>query len=63
MAKSNPEDLFAMQLGILGVTEPTREYRFAPPRRWRFDFAWVDRKIAFEIEGGTWVSGDRKSVV
>lgn len=23
------------------------------PRRWRFDFAWPDRKIAAEVEGGT----------
>jgi len=22
--------------------EPEREYRFAPPRRWRFDFAWPE---------------------
>lgn len=30
------------------------EYRFTRPRRWRFDYAWPDKKIAFEIEGGTW---------
>ena len=22
------------------LPEPVAEYRFAPPRRWRFDFAW-----------------------
>ena len=28
-----------------------REYRFSPARRWRFDFAWPDIKLAVEIEG------------
>jgi very-short-patch-repair endonuclease len=26
-------------------------------RRWRFDFAWPDRKVALEVEGGVWISG------
>lgn len=36
---------------------PVTELRFAPPRRWRFDLAWVDQKLAVEIEGGAWVNG------
>ena len=28
-----------------------REHRFAPPRRWRFDFAWPEHLFAVEIEG------------
>ena len=36
---------------------PDREVRFAPPRRWRFDVAWPDIRLAVEIDGGTWVSG------
>jgi hypothetical protein len=36
---------------------PVREHRFAPPRRWRFDFAWPSRLLALEIEGGAWVNG------
>lgn len=36
---------------------PVPEYRFAPPRRWRFDLAWPERMVALEIEGGTWISG------
>ena len=39
------------------LPQPEREYRFAPPRRWRFDFAFVDLMLAVEVEGGTWVSG------
>jgi very-short-patch-repair endonuclease len=30
---------------------PVREYRFSPPRRWRFDFAWPTQMVAVEIEG------------
>ncbi len=40
-----------------GLPLPVREYRFAPPRRWRFDFAWPDRGLALEIEGGVWTGG------
>jgi hypothetical protein len=36
---------------------PVEEYRFAPPRRWRFDYSWVDAKVALEVEGGAWIRG------
>ena len=32
--------------------EPLREFKFHPERRWRFDFAWPEHKLAVEIEGG-----------
>ena len=33
------------------------EYRFHPTRRWRFDCAFPERKVALEIEGGVWLQG------
>ena len=33
------------------LPDPVREYRFAPPRLWRFDFAWTDKLVAMEIDG------------
>ena len=41
----------------LGLPPPVAEYRFAPPRRWRFDFAWPELLIAVEVEGGVWSRG------
>ena len=42
-----------------GFEEPVTEYPFAKHlgRRWRFDFAWPDRMLAVEVDGGAWVPG------
>lgn len=55
---SEGEELFALHCKVKGLS-PVREWMFASPRRWRFDFAWPksERKIAVEIEGGTWIQG------
>lgn len=39
------------------VPDPVTEYRFAPPRRWRFDFCWPERRLAWEVEGAVWTGG------
>ena len=33
------------------------EYQFHETRRWRFDYAWPERMVALEIEGGAWTHG------
>ncbi len=55
-ALSEGEEQFAQHCQIYKLT-PEREYVFAAPRLWRFDFAWPDKKIAVEIEGGVWSKG------
>jgi len=41
----------------VGIPEPMEEHRFHPVRKWRFDYSFVDVKIAVEIEGAAWVQG------
>lgn len=38
-----------------GLPEPELEYRFHPDRKWRFDFAWPNVKLALEVEGGIYI--------
>jgi len=54
---SKPEDVLAFQLGVVGYHGFEREYRFHPVRRWRFDFANPEIKLALEVEGATWAQG------
>lgn len=37
--------------------EVVKEYLFHPTRKWRFDYAIPDHKIALEVEGGVWTGG------
>ena len=53
---SEGEELFALHCKVKGLS-PVREWSFAKPRRWRFDFSWPKEKLAVEIEGGTWING------
>ena len=43
-------------LYILGV-EHVREYKFLADRRFKFDLAIPEKKIAIEFEGGIWTGG------
>lgn len=57
MKVSQLELLFTSQLDQAHFTGYVREHRFAPPRLWRFDFAWLSRAVAVEIEGGVFSGG------
>lgn len=41
-----------------GIPAPVYEHAFAAPmRKWRFDLAWPDHRVALEVDGGIWVRG------
>jgi hypothetical protein len=50
-------DSFAAMLRAAKLPAPTPEFRFHDERRWRFDFAWPEHRIALEVEGGIWTHG------
>jgi very-short-patch-repair endonuclease len=54
---SEAEAALAQEIRWLGLPPPVTEFRFAPPRRWRFDFAWPDHQLAVEVEGGAFIGG------
>lgn len=54
---SDLEEMLAFQIKAAGLPIPEREYRFHPTRRWPLDFAYPERKIGIEVQGGTWSGG------
>lgn len=56
---SHLEQCFVHDFALCAPDAPAyeREYRFSPPRRWRFDFAWPAQRVAVEIEGGLYGRG------
>jgi very-short-patch-repair endonuclease len=60
MPRSSLESSFDQYLDLLGKDLPPHEVEYAfakPERRWRFDYAWLDQKVAVELDGGSWVGG------
>lgn len=54
---SSLEAAMLQQLAIAGLPVCAREYRFHPVRRWRWDVAWPEHRIALELHGGVWTAG------
>jgi hypothetical protein len=48
---------FLAGLRAAGIEDPVCEFRFCPSRKWQMDFAWPERKIALEVNGGLWSGG------
>ena len=60
MKKQNKEpkqDCYTRIVSRVVSAECVKEYAFHPTRRWRFDYAIPQYKIAIEVEGGVWISG------
>lgn len=59
----SPQSELEMQFESLWITlypdlpAPVREHRAIPGRRFRFDFAWPEQRVAVELQGGLWVKG------
>jgi very-short-patch-repair endonuclease len=53
--KNIDKECLAMKF-LIGI-EPTPEYRFHPVRKWRIDYAFINQKLAIEIEGGAFTRG------
>lgn len=57
MTKQPNDEYTAYLQERLGVATVIAEYKFHPRRRWRFDYALPEHKIAIEVEGGVWTRG------
>ena len=54
--KSHWTDLLAFQMKAVGL-RPVREFLFHPTRKWRSDFAFPDKMLLVEFEGGVFSKG------
>jgi len=51
------KDRFLLLCEAANLVLPETEFKFWPGRRFRFDYAWLEYKIAVEIEGGVFIRG------
>lgn len=51
------QEAFKRLCTAYGLPRPEPEWKFAPRRKWRFDWAWPYASVALEIDGGAFSSG------
>ena len=55
--KPRATGLFPKLCVAQGLPAPVAEFTFHETRKWRFDWAWPEQRIALECNGGIWVQG------
>jgi len=46
-----------VELNLIELPGYKKEIIFHPTRKWRFDYAWTELKVALEIHGGIFTNG------
>lgn len=54
---TDPELALFENIRQAGLPIPHTEYRGIPGRKFRFDGAWPELMICYEVEGGQWIRG------
>lgn len=54
---SGATQLLLLHIKAAGLPEPWLEFRFHDKRKWRYDVAFPDEKVAAEIDGAVWTQG------
>lgn len=57
MNSVNKAKLFTLACQGAGIPRAQTEFTFHPTRKWRFDYAWPEFRLALEVEGGAWTNG------
>lgn len=52
--KNDYKATFLLHLKFAGLPEPACEYQFHESRKWRFDYAFIEKKVAVEYQGLAW---------
>ena len=60
-SKQSVRDVFTVICKTDLKVECVKEFKFHPVRKWRFDYAIPEHKIALEVEGGVWTGGRHTS--
>ena len=60
-AKPPLRDVFTVICKTDFKVDCVKEFKFHPVRKWRFDYAVPEHKIALEVEGGVWTGGRHTS--